>query len=106
LTGVLQGGEVGAGSIEALGMELGELTPELALAYGVPQGVRGLIVVESAAQAASAGLVANDVIEVVNGQPIETVADFIKVMNKVRPGKGISLDIYRQGQRFNLMMNS
>jgi serine protease Do len=106
LTGVLQGGEVGPGEIEALGMELGELTPELALAYGVPQGVRGLIVVESAAQATAAGLVANDVIEVVNGQPIETVADFIKVMNKVRPGKKISMDIYRQGQRFNLMMNS
>jgi S1-C subfamily serine protease len=106
LTGVLQGSEVGPGAIEALGMELGELTPELALAYGVPQGVRGLIVVESAAQATAAGLVANDVIEVVNGQPIETVADFIKVMNKVRPGKKISMDIYRQGQRFNLMMNS
>lgn len=106
LTGVLQGGEVGPGEIEALGMELGELTPELALAYGVPQRVRGLIVVESAAQAADAGLVANDVIEAVNGQPVETIADFIKVMNQVGPGKRISMDIYRQGQRFNLMMNS
>ncbi|MHC4734146.1 MAG: trypsin-like peptidase domain-containing protein, partial [Planctomycetota bacterium] len=106
LTGVLQGGEVGPGEIEALGMELGELTPELALAYGVSKGVRGLIVVESAAQAAAAGLVANDVIEAVNGQPVETVADFIRVMNKASLGKGISLDIYRQGQRFNLMMNS
>jgi S1-C subfamily serine protease len=106
LTGVLQGGEVGPGEIEALGMELGELTPELALAYGVPQRVKGLIVVESAAQAADAGLVANDVIEAVNGQPVETIADFIKVMNQVGPGKRISMEIYRQGQRFNLMMNS
>jgi len=32
LTGVLQGSEVGTGEIEALGMELGELSPELALA--------------------------------------------------------------------------
>lgn len=106
LTGVLQGSEVGAGSIEALGMELGELTPELALAYGVPQGVTGLIVVESAAQAAAAGLVGNDVIEAINGQPVESIADFITVMNKASLGKGISLVIYRQGQRFNLMMNS
>ncbi|MHC4308425.1 MAG: S1C family serine protease, partial [Planctomycetota bacterium] len=51
LSGVLQGGEVETGSIEALGMELGELSPELALASGVPKGVTGLIVVESAAQA-------------------------------------------------------
>ncbi len=106
LTGVLQGSEVGAGEIEALGMELGELTPELALAYGVPRGVAGLIVVESAAQAAAAGLVGNDVIEAINGQPVETIADFIKVMNKASLGKGISLGIYRQGQRFNLMMNN
>ncbi|MHC4088424.1 MAG: trypsin-like peptidase domain-containing protein, partial [Planctomycetota bacterium] len=51
LSGVLQGGEVETGAIEALGMELGELSPELALASGVPKGVTGLIVVESAAQA-------------------------------------------------------
>jgi S1-C subfamily serine protease len=87
-------------------MELGELSPELALASGVPKGVTGLIVVESAAQAAAAGLVANDVIEAINGQPVESIADFIKVMNTASPGKGISLVIYRQGQRFNLMMNS
>jgi S1-C subfamily serine protease len=106
LTGVLQGSEVEAGAIEALGMELGELTPELALAYGVPKGVTGLIVTESAAQAADAGLLGNDVIEVINGQPVETIADFIQVMNKTSLGKGISLTIYRQGQRYNLMMNN
>jgi len=37
LTGVLQGGEVETGAIEVLGMELGELAPELALVYGVPK---------------------------------------------------------------------
>ena len=106
LTGVLQGSEVGTGEIEALGMELGELSPELALAYGIPEGVRGLIVAESAAQAAAAGLLADDVIEAINGQRAETIADFIKLMNKASLTKGVSLDIYRQGQRFNLMMKN
>ena len=106
LTGVLQGSEVGTGEIEALGMELGELSPELALTYGVPEGVRGLIVAESAAQAATAGFLANDVIEAINGQRVETIADFIKVMNKASLTKGVSLDIYRQGQRFNLIMKN
>jgi len=106
LTGVLQGGEVGAGEIEALGMELGVLSPELALAYGVPEGVTGLFVAESAAQASAAGLLANDVIEAVNGQRVETIADFINVMNKASLKKGISLDVYRQGQRFNLVIKS
>jgi S1-C subfamily serine protease len=106
LTGVLQGGEVETGAIEALGMELGELSPELALAYGVPRGVKGLIVTESATQAAAAGLLADDVIEAINGQRVETIADFIKVMNKASLRKGISLGVYRQGQRFNLMMKN
>ncbi|MHC4172286.1 MAG: trypsin-like peptidase domain-containing protein [Planctomycetota bacterium] len=106
LTGVLQGGEVETGSIEALGMELGELSPELALVYGVPKGVTGLHVVESATPATAAGLLANDVIEAVNGQRVETIADFIKVMNKADLKRGISLNVYRQGQRFNLTIRS
>jgi S1-C subfamily serine protease len=106
LTGVLQGGEVETGAIEALGMELGELSPELALVYGVPKGVTGLHVVESATPATAAGLLANDVIEAVNGQRVETIADFIKVMNKADLKRGISLNVYRQGQRFNLTIRS
>jgi S1-C subfamily serine protease len=106
LTGVLQGSEVETGQIEALGMELMELSPELALTYGVPKGVTGLLVAESAAQAAATGLLADDVIEAINGQRVETIADFIKVMNKASLTKGVSLDIYRQGQRFNLMMKN
>ncbi|MHC4762671.1 MAG: trypsin-like peptidase domain-containing protein, partial [Planctomycetota bacterium] len=106
LTGVLQGSEVEAGAIEALGMELGELTPGLALASGVPEGVKGLLVAESATQAAAAGLLANDVIEAVNGQRVETIADFIKVMNEASLTEGISLGVNRQGQRFNLIMKN
>lgn len=106
LTGVLQGSEVGTGEIEALGMELGELSPELALAFGVPKGVTGLFVAESAAPASAAGLLADDVIEAINGQRVKTIADFIKVMNKASLRKGISLDVYRQGQRFNLKIQS
>ncbi len=104
LTGVLQGAEVGAGSIEALGMELGELSPGRAMAAGVPEGVNGLLVAETAAQAAAAGLLANDVIEAVNGQRVETIVDFINVMNKASLNKGISLGVYRQGQRFNIQI--
>jgi S1-C subfamily serine protease len=106
LTGVLQGSEVGAGEIEALGMGVEELVPELALAFGVPKGIRGLIVAESATQAAAAGLLAGDVIEAINSQRVETIVDFIKVMNKASLRKGVSLDVYRQGQRFNLKIKS
>ncbi|MHC4123814.1 MAG: trypsin-like peptidase domain-containing protein [Planctomycetota bacterium] len=106
LTGALTGGEVGAGEVEVLGMELGELTPGLASASGVPKGVKGLLVVESAAQAGAVGILADDVIESINGQRIETIADFIKVMNKASLAEGISIGVNRQGQRYNLTMKN
>jgi serine protease Do len=106
LTGVLQGSEVGAGEIEALGMGVEELAPELALAFGVPKRIRGLIVTESAGQATAAGLLAGDVIRAINGRRVETIVDFIKAMNKASLRKGVSLDVYRQGQRLNLKIKS
>ncbi len=106
LTGALTGGEVGAGEVEALGMEVEELSPTAALAFGIPQGVRGLFVAESATQAAAAGLLAGDVIQAVNGQRVETIVDFIKVMNKASLRNGVYLDVYRQGQRYNLIMKN
>jgi S1-C subfamily serine protease len=87
-------------------MGVEELSPELALAYGVPKGVKGLIVAESATQASAAGLLAGDVIKAINGRRVETIVDFIKVMNKASLRKGLSLDVYRQGQRFNLKIKS
>ena len=104
LTGVLKGGEVGAGEIEALGMGVEDLAPELALAYGIPKGEKGVIITESATQAAAAGLLAGDVIKAINNQRVRNVVDFIKAMSKASLKKGISLDVYRQGQRFNLTM--
>ena len=106
LTGALQGAEVAAGEVEVLGMELGELSPVLALASGIPEGVTGLLVVESAAQAAAAGLLADDVIEAVNGQRVESIVDFVKVMNNASLAEGISLGVNRKGQRFNLIIKN
>lgn len=104
LTGPLRGSEVGAGEIEALGMGVENLAPELALAYGIPSGEKGVIIAESAAQAEAAGLLAGDVIKAINYKKIESVTDFIKVMGKADLKRGILLDIYRQGQRFQVTM--
>lgn len=105
LAGPLLGGEAGAGEIEALGMEVVELTPVLATTLGIPKSITGLVVAESTLQAAAAGLLTNDVIEGVNGQRVETLADFVRTMNKASLTNGISLGVYRQGQRFNLMLS-
>ncbi len=106
LTGPLTGSEVGAGEIEALGMGVEELVPELALAYGIPKGVKGLIIAESANQAEAAGLLAGDVIQRINKRRVRTIVDFMKVMRKADLNKGVYLDVYRQGQTFQLKMKN
>ncbi|NQT03284.1 MAG: hypothetical protein HQ580_14750, partial [Planctomycetes bacterium] len=62
--------------------------------------------VESTSQDDIAGLMVNDVIEAVNGQRVVTIDDFVKVMNKTSLVNGISLDVYRQGRRVNLILKS
>jgi len=104
LKGVLAGGEVGAGEIEALGMGVEDLAPALALAFNIPKGVKGVIIAEVANQAQAAGLLAGDVIRGINNRRVKSVVDFIKVMNTVGPNQDIVLDIYRQGQRFTVTM--
>ena len=106
LTGPLTGSEVGAGEIEALGMGVEELVPELAFAYGIPKGVKGLIVAESVNQAEAAGLLAGDVIQRINKRRVRTIVDFMKVMRKADLNKGVYLDVYRQGQTFQLKMKN
>ena len=104
LTGVLAGAEVEAGGIEALGMGVEDLAPELALAFNIPKGLKGVIVTESENQAQAAGIIAGDVIRAVDNRRVKSVADFIKIMQKASLKKGIALDIYRQGQRFQVIM--
>jgi len=106
LSGVLAGGEVGADEVEVLGMGVEALSPVLALTYNIPEGEKGVVITESAGQAAAAGLLAGDVINAIGNQPVETIVDFIKVMNKTDPQRDISLNVYRQGQRFNLRIKA
>jgi serine protease Do len=106
LTGILNGAEVGAGEIEALGMGVEELVPELALAFGIPETKKGLVLTEVAAVAQAAGLLPGDVLEKVNTRPTKTIVDFMKAMQTADLDKGIALEVYRQGSRFNLVMKS
>jgi S1-C subfamily serine protease len=105
LTGVLKGGEVGAGEVEALGMGVEELVPELALAFGIPEGEKGVVITESGAgQAQVAGLLPGDVIKAINNRPVRTIVDYIKAMRTADLKRGISLTVSRQGRRFDLIM--
>ena len=74
------------------------------MAYNIPRGLKGVIITESANQAQAAGIMTGDVIRGVDNRRVKSVEDFIKVMQRASLKKGIALDIYRQGQRFQVTM--
>jgi serine protease Do len=61
----------------SLGVTVAPLTPELATELGLSRQARGLVVqdVEADSRAADAGIQPGDVIEEVNRQPVQSVAD-------------------------------
>ncbi|CAN5551058.1 DegQ family serine endoprotease [soil metagenome] len=65
------------------GIEVGELTPDLARRLNVPQGVRGVVVTN--VDEASSELRRGDVIEEVNQQPVTSVAEYRRMVSSLDP---------------------
>jgi serine protease Do len=72
---------------EKLGMTLRDLTPSAAEQLQLPRGTKGVVVmgVEAGEAAEDAGLQRGDVIVSVNGEDVEDVAEFDKVIAKAKP---------------------
>ena len=68
----------------SLGVTVAPMTPELAGQLGLPRNARGLVIedVQDDSRAADAGLRAGDVIEEVNRQPVQSVADLRSALEK------------------------
>ena len=80
-----------------LGMTLQELTPELAKQLGV-EGTKGLVItaVEPGGPAAEAGLGRGDVILEAANRPVTSLAQFNRIVAKLKPGDGLLLLIQRR----------
>lgn len=80
-----------------------ELTPEMAKAFGMPNG-RGVAVaqVEPSSPAEKAGLKVGDVITAVNGTPVEDVNSFRLQIAGFAPGTTVHLKVARNGQNLDL----
>jgi serine protease Do len=85
---------------ERLGLELQELTPEIARRLGV-KDERGVVVTEVRpdSPAAQAGLAAGDVIREVNRQPVRGLEDVDRGMARAGTEKQILLRIEREGSQ-------
>ena len=78
----------------ALGLKLSELTPQIANERNL-KGVRGLFVqdIDQAGIAFDAGVQKYMVIQRVNRQPVNTIEDFERVVNALKPGDPIVLHV-------------
>jgi len=83
-----------------LGVELQDLNPELAQAFGISQ-TEGAVVASVAPQspADKAGLRQGDVVVAVNGRTVRNASDVRNQIGLTRAGQKVTLDIVRDGDR-------
>jgi serine protease Do len=79
-----------------LGITLAELTPQL-MADKHLSNVQGLLVPPSGA----AALIEGDVVNRINRTPVTTLADFTRVLNTLKPGDPVVLNVTRTDPRGN-----
>jgi serine protease Do len=96
--------EASAGGADAnkLGMTLRDLTPQMAERLDMPRGSRGVVVVdvEAGEAADDAQLARGDVIVSVNGQAVDGVSDFERLIEAARPDGRARLRFRREGNYF------
>ena len=91
---IVRNGQVVRGWI---GVEPGELTPELAQTFGVPVE-QGVIItgVLGGGPAAQAGIRPGDVITAVAGQPVRTVSELLTRISALPPGQAVAFAVQRR----------
>lgn len=89
------------GSVERgwLGVQIQQVTPELADAFGLEQG-QGALVSEvlDGSPAAAAGFRSGDLITRFDGHTIETMRDLPRLVASVKPGTEASVQVLRNGE--------
>jgi hypothetical protein len=79
------------------GIEVTPITQLTGTQYGVPVGTAGLIVAETEASGALAGIKPGDVIYAVNGAPTPTLTDFFRATQNGMLPRG-SVNLFRKGE--------
>jgi serine protease Do len=81
-----------------LGVQIQEVTPELAAVFKLEKAAGALVVaVEKASPADAAGLLPADVILEVDGTPVEDSSDLVRMIAATLPGTTVKLEVWRRG---------
>lgn len=93
--------ETGKTAHPYLGIQVYDVTPDIAAQLGIELNTTAVVVVrlERNAPAARAGLAPGDLIVALNGSPIKTSEDFAKVLHASKPGDEIKVEFLRDGQK-------
>jgi serine protease Do len=92
------------GSTGLSGIQVGELTPALARQLDLPNAVHGVVVTNVDPSSGSADLQKGDVIEEVNQQPVNSVADYNKIVSSLDPAQPQILSVCRHRARSFLVL--
>jgi serine protease Do len=83
-----------------LGVGIQPLTPDLALAFGLKENKGALVAqVEPDSPAAKAGLQKGDVVQRINGQPVDDARSLSLRVSEMSPGSTVKLTILRNGSQ-------
>jgi serine protease Do len=106
LTGEGEGQGGGAGSAESLGLQLQNITPDVAQQLRLPPGVGGALVagVQDGSAASDAGLQRGDVIMEVNRQRITSAQGAARALQAVPNGQTAFVLVWRQGDEMLLTL--
>jgi serine protease Do len=86
-----------------LGIDLGEITPEFQEAFGLSNDKGALVqAVRPGLPAAEAGVQKGDVIVKVDGQPVVTSDEVVRLVTSKEPGSNVRLTVIRGGKEVTL----
>jgi serine protease Do len=82
-----------------LGVQVSELTPDLAQGFGFREGQKGALVqqVVKGAPAAKAGIEAGDLVVAMNGKPVDGAGALTRGVATIPPGEKVTLTLLRKG---------
>jgi len=95
------GGTAPGGMESALGIEIADITPEVANQFKIDDIV-GVIVVNAApdSKGAKAGINQGDIIKEINHEPVKDAADYKRIVGDVKEGDSVQLYIQRANKGF------